>query len=414
MSRFSRQEKVLGAEAQKKIENSTVTIIGVGALGTVAASLLARAGIKKLVLIDRDVVEESNLPQQLLFTEKDLGRSKAICAKEKLQQISSRLEIIAQVMHLSSRNIAYLNSGKNSGKTILMSSKAVLINDYCKKEKIPLVFGSAIKKQGQAMIIYPAGPCLGCFLKETSLETCEQVGVLNTLTSIIGSLQADLAVKALIGKELSPELHHFDLELNSYRKIKINKNQHCRPCKGIYDYLNKKEDAFYLKFCSSGKYQIEGKKIDLAKLKEKLASLEQAELEQAEVDTAKLRLDGAELKLDGNETELKLDGNETELKLDGNETELKLDGNETELKLDGNETELKLDGNGTELKPDGPVKPNETRLKQGRTTKTNGSALKFDGTALQFKNILLFADGRALIKAGSEEEAQAIYSKYVG
>ena len=427
MSRFSRQEKVLGAEAQKKIENSTVTIIGVGALGTVAASLLARAGIKKLVLIDRDVVEESNLPQQLLFTEKDLGRSKAICAKEKLQQISSRLEIIAQVMHLSSRNIAYLNSGKNSGKTILMSSKAdliidctdnlktrFLINDYCKKEKIPLVFGSAIKKQGQAMIIYPAGPCLGCFLKETSLETCEQVGVLNTLTSIIGSLQADLAVKALIGKELSPELHHFDLELNSYRKIKINKNQHCRPCKGIYDYLNKKEDAFYLKFCSSGKYQIEGKKIDLAKLKEKLASLEQAELEQAEVDTAKLRLDGAELKLDGNETELKLDGNETELKLDGNGTELKLDGNETELKLDGNGTELKLDGNGTELKPDGPVKPNETRLKQGRTTKTNGSALKFDGTALQFKNILLFADGRALIKAGSEEEAQAIYSKYVG
>src|SRR3989344_3139388 len=150
MSRFSRQEKVLGAEAQKKIENSTVTIIGVGALGTVAASLLARAGIKKLVLIDRDVVEESNLPRQLLFTEKDLGKSKALCAKEKLQQISSKLEIISKIIHLNSKNIADLNVadlnyGKNSDKTKLMSGKTKLMSDKTKlmSSKTKLMSGKA-------------------------------------------------------------------------------------------------------------------------------------------------------------------------------------------------------------------------------------------------------------------------------
>ena len=423
MTRFSRQEKMLGAEAQKRIENSAVIIVGVGALGTVAASLLARAGIKKLVLIDRDVVEESNLPRQLLFTEKDLGKSKALCAKEKLQQISSKLEIISKIIHLNSKNIADLNVadlnyGKNSDKTKLMSGKTklmsdktklmssktklmsgkadliidctdnlktrFLINDYCKKEKIPFVFGSAIKTQGQAMVIYPAGPCLGCFLKETSLDTCEQVGVLNTITSIIGSLQADLAIKVLIGQPVAPELHCFDLEPNNYRRLKINKNQHCKPCKGIYDYLNKTEDAQYIKFCSSGKYQVEGNKIDLAKLKEKLAPLEQAEVE---ID---------EFKLSGNE--FKLD--ETRLKLD--ETKLKpQDGT-----VETDRAVLKLDETG--------LKQDRTKLKQSRTAKTNGSTLKFDGTMLQFKNILLFADGRALITAESEEEAQSIYSKYVG
>lgn len=314
-SRFSRQERIIGTEAQRKIQNSQVAVVGVGALGTVAANLLARAGIKELTLIDRDVVEESNLSRQMLFTEKDLNQSKAFCAKERLREINSEVNLVAKAIHLNSKNINQL-----SGADLIVDctdnlKTRFLINDYCKKEKKPWIFGSAIKNQGQAMAVIPDGPCLSCFLKEANLETCEQIGVLNTITSMIGSLQADLAMKILAEKKVAAELHYIDLEKNSYQKIKVNKNKECEACNGRYRYLESKEDALYVRFCSSGKYQIEGKPVDLKELNKKLKGI----------------------------------------------------------------------------------------------VNTN-----YVGTALKMEKMTLFADGRALISANSEQEAQAIYSKYAG
>ncbi len=106
--RYSRQELILGKKKQKKLENSVIAIVGIGALGTVAAELLTRAGVGKLILIDRDIVEESNLQRQVLFTEKDVGKSKANVAKEKLKEINSLVKLESYALHLNSENISLL------------------------------------------------------------------------------------------------------------------------------------------------------------------------------------------------------------------------------------------------------------------------------------------------------------------
>src|SRR3989338_6193437 len=226
-SRYSRQILLdqIGTEGQALLQNKKVAIIGIGALGTVAAELLSRAGVGNLILIDRDVVEPSNLQRQTLFDEKNLGKNKVLAAEKRINEINSEIKIESHSIHLNSENIGILQTADLVLDCTDNLQTRFLINDYCKKEKKLWIYAAAIKTSGYVMPIFPNGPCLQCFLTESGQETCDTVGVLNTITVSIASLQATLALKLLLGKEIEPTLHHYDIWNQNFKKLNIRQKK---------------------------------------------------------------------------------------------------------------------------------------------------------------------------------------------
>lgn len=207
LERFSRQIRFspFGAEGQERLAASTAAIVGCGALGTVQASLLARAGVGRLRLIDRDYVEESNLQRQLLYTEADAHEAlpKAEAARRHLLEANSGVRMEACVEDLDPANAAELLradvilDGTDNFETRL------LINDYSVREKIPWIYGAAVGSYGIAMPFLPGAACFRCIYPEppTGVQpTCETAGVLGMVTSLIASFQAMEAMKILGGR----------------------------------------------------------------------------------------------------------------------------------------------------------------------------------------------------------------------
>ena len=269
--RYIRQEifREIGKKGQAELVKSSVAIVGLGALGSVSAQLLARAGIGRLVLVDRDIVELSNLQRQPLFDENDVGKPKALTAKEKLGKINSDAEIQFFVDDLNSESIEkILNKEINlvlDGTDNLETR--FLINDFSVKNKIPFVYSSAVGSKGYVFNVIPdKTACLRCFLKEAAaLDTCETAGILNTITNLIPSIQANEAIKILL-KKANPEknLLFFDVWKNELSKIKINKNNSCICCaKRNFEYLSGKKLSKLIKLCGDNVYQIKAKSTDI-------------------------------------------------------------------------------------------------------------------------------------------------------
>ena len=267
--RYIRQEifAEIGKKGQEKLRKSTVAIVGLGALGSVSAELLARAGIGKLILIDRDVVELSNLQRQNLFDENDVGKPKALAAKEHLSKINSEIEINFFIDDLNFENIKKILNEKID--LILDCTDNLetrfLINDFSIKNKIPFIYSSAVGSKGYVFDVVPdKTACLRCFLKEASqLDTCETVGVLNTTTNLISSIQVNEAIKILLNKNYEKELLFFDIWKNELLKIKINKSRNCICCvKHNFEHLSGKKPSGIVKLCGDKIYQIKTKSID--------------------------------------------------------------------------------------------------------------------------------------------------------
>src|SRR3989338_2556602 len=176
--RYSRQEifPEIGKKGQQKLGKSSVAVIGLGALGSVSADLLARAGIGKLILIDRDVVEFSNLQRQSLFDETDIGKPKAVAAFEKLKKINSevKVEFIIDDLNFENTNKDLKNISLILDCTDNLETR-FLINDFSVKNKVPFIYASAVASKGYIFDIIPGRTaCLRCFLKEAEhLDTCE-------------------------------------------------------------------------------------------------------------------------------------------------------------------------------------------------------------------------------------------------
>ncbi len=244
----------IGQEGQKKLQNSVVAIVGIGAIGTVAAELLARAGVGTLILVDRDVLEESNLQRQFLFTEKYLGKSKAVVAKEMLKEINSSITIQAHPVHLNSKNVGILQDAHVILDCTDNIQTRMLINWYCKKKQIPWVYAAAIRTEGYVMPILPEGPCFACFLDKKTTETCETAGVLNTITTMVAAVQSSLALKILLGNKVMPLLYHLNSWDVNIKKLTVRKNPDCLSCQGKF--VPQEETLTTLRFCSTGRYQL--------------------------------------------------------------------------------------------------------------------------------------------------------------
>ena len=274
--KYSRQILLsqIGKEGQEKLSRAKVAIVGIGALGTVAVELLARAGIGSLLLIDRDIIEESNLQRQFLFDEKDIGKSKSATAQEKLQRINSQITIVVETIHLNAKNINLLQKYDLILDCTDNLTTRFLLNDYCKKEKKKWIYAAAIKTSGYVLPIFPEGPCLRCFLREAHLETCDTVGVLNTNTAVIASLQTTLALKIILEIGVQSKLLHFDTWNQTLQTMDIKKNKNCPTCNGKYTSLAPKEETRIVRFCSQGKYQVFGNSVDLKEIENRWKKIE--------------------------------------------------------------------------------------------------------------------------------------------
>ena len=221
MNRYVRQEIFIGKNSQKKLGNSKVCIVGVGALGTLSASLLVRAGIKELAVIDDDKIELDNLQRQHLFGEKDIGEFKVKVAKKALSAINSEVGVEIIAKRLVEDNLFQIDSDLVLDCTDNLET-SYLISDYCKDKKIPLVFASVIRCEGYMYnIVGNAKGIKEIFQDVKTFEKCLTEGVLNTATSFISSLQVNESIKILTGKNYEKKLLRFDLKNNELLKIKV-------------------------------------------------------------------------------------------------------------------------------------------------------------------------------------------------
>ena len=263
--RYSRQIllKNIRKDGQEKLANSSVAIIGCGALGTTIANNLSRAGIGHIRVVDRDIVELNNLQRQNLFEENDIGSSKAWVAAEKLRKINSEVKIEPIADDVNYENIESIV--KNMDVVLDGTDNMLvrfLINDACVKHDIPWIYGGAIETYGIAMNIIPhKTPCFRCLIQDLpnagSLPTCDTVGVLNTIPGIIGSIQSTEALKILLEKDINRELLTYDVWSHNFNNTKITKRDDCECCdKHNFEFLNAKKKETMISLCGKGAIQI--------------------------------------------------------------------------------------------------------------------------------------------------------------
>ncbi|MBA7566685.1 hypothetical protein ES708_08380 [subsurface metagenome] len=267
--RYSRQVILpnIGEEGQKTLLKSKIIIIGCGALGTVVANNLVRAGVGKISIIDRDFVELNNLQRQILFDEDDIGIPKAVAAAKKLKRVNSDVEIKAMVKDLNHMNAEKIVSGVDLvlDGTDNMQTR-FLINDTCVKSKIPWIYTAAVGTYGMTMTIVPGRtPCFRCILPDVpepgSLPTCDTVGVLNTIPAIIASIESTEAIKILLKEKMTTnaesDLIFYDVWSNTFEKVTKMRNKRCKCCvEHKFDFLNAVKEEIITSLCGRNAIQI--------------------------------------------------------------------------------------------------------------------------------------------------------------
>ena len=248
VDRYHRQVLLpqIGPAGQARLATSRVLLVGCGALGTVIAEQLVRAGVGSLRIVDRDVVEWTNLQRQVLFAESDARAAlpKAVAARERLIAINSGPTIEAIVADVHSGNVETLAGVAGPGPRadlILDGTDNVetryLINDVAVKHHVPWVYGACVGTEGRVMPILPAvTACLRCVFPEppagAELPTCDTAGVLGPVAGVVASMQAVAAMKILSGNgdDLQPLLWFGDLWTGRTRTVAVERRADCPAC----------------------------------------------------------------------------------------------------------------------------------------------------------------------------------------
>ena len=267
VGRYSRQTLFggIGEEGQKRLGKSCVAVIGCGALGTIIATSLVRAGVGKVRIIDRDFIEYHNLQRQVLFDEDDIRDQlpKAVAAERHLKKVNSSVEIEGIVADVNGTNIErfvrdadVILDGLDNFETRL------LINDVSLKHKIPWVYGGAISSLGTTMTIVPQQtPCFRCVSPNPAGRgitlTCDTAGVISPAPFIVGSLQTAEALKILVGaEEINRQLLVIDVWKGSFHYFKIRPSKDCPACQGKYEFLEGKLGIKTTALCGQNAVQV--------------------------------------------------------------------------------------------------------------------------------------------------------------
>ena len=314
LARYHRQMLLpgFGEAGQQKLLNATALVVGCGALGTVIANMLARAGVGHLIIVDRDFIEMTNLQRQVLFDENDVANAipKAEAAKAKLASINSQVKVSAVVDDVNHTNIEWLAGVKPDG-SIAADSPAgkkvdiivdgvdnfetrYLANDCAVKHGIPYVYGGAVGTVGASYPILPhtvgpaeegdtawektgkATPCLRCIFEQAPPPglnpTCDTAGVIGPAVSIIANYEVLEAMKILTGNldAVNPTMITLDLWANTTRHFKVARAydvSDCQCCKHRnFEFLDGKFAAGTTTLCGRNAVQISQKLGDGQKL----------------------------------------------------------------------------------------------------------------------------------------------------
>lgn len=280
--RYSRQILFggIGERGQEALLGSHAVVVGCGALGTFHAAALARAGVGRLTIIDRDYVEPSNLQRQWLFDESDAaeGMPKAAAAARRIAAFNSGVTVDARVADLTPVNAYELLAGAGAivDGTDNFETR-FLINDFAVSRGIPWIYGAAVGSYGLAMPVVPGRtPCLRCVYPAppTGVQpTCETAGVLNAIVSAIASVQVADALKILSGHagEVRPRITTMDLWSGAIRQIDAPERDPDCPCCGRREFPYLEESGRGpVTLCGRNAVQVEGGPLDLAELRDRL------------------------------------------------------------------------------------------------------------------------------------------------
>lgn len=258
--RYARQMALpnIGAVGQEKLAAAHVAVVGCGALGTVASDLLVRSGVGGVTIIDRDVVELTNLQRQTLFDEADAQarRPKAVAAASKLSAANSQVQVRGLAVDFTWRNACELIRGHDLVIDATDNHLARLtINDACLEEGIPFIYGGALGFSGMTMNIMPGGPCYRCLMDEVppagAGDSCDVAGVLGAVTAVVAANQAAEAIKYLVDPDSSRKgLLDIDLLRGEYRALTLPRDPNCPACaQGKRDFLSPESHQDSLVIC---------------------------------------------------------------------------------------------------------------------------------------------------------------------
>lgn len=288
--RYHRQRLLacIGDEGQRRLDASHACIVGMGALGCAVGDLLARAGVGRLTIIDRDVVELTNLQRQTLFTEADAReqRPKALAAQERLVAVNSQIQVRGIVADFSARNATAMLDEASSGAIDVIIDGTdnfetrYLINDVSVQRGMPYVYGGVIATRGMAALFHSehdgAGACLRCVFPEPpapgTQPTCDTAGVIGPAVSMVGAWQAMLAMRVMMKQtdEVVGRLLEFDVWEQTHRRIGFEKNPDCACCgQKRFEFLELANQAETTSLCGNGAIQVwpmrfGGRSVDLA------------------------------------------------------------------------------------------------------------------------------------------------------
>jgi molybdopterin-synthase adenylyltransferase len=280
----------VGAAGQQRLLDSRVVLVGCGATGTVIASYLVRAGVGRLVVVDRDFVERNNLQRQVLFTDRDVEDAlpKAVAAERALRAINPEIDVQGVVADVGPAGIESLLAGA----TLVMDGTdnfetRYLLNDACVKQVTPWIYSGAVGSRGMTMTIRPGeSACFRCVFPEPpqpgAMATCDTAGVLGPGVGMVAALAAAEAIKLLVGDTgaLNPGLIHLDAWHLSFQTVRVARQTGESPCpccvERHFPFLQAEAASHAITLCGREAVQITarpGMKLSLPSLAERLRPL---------------------------------------------------------------------------------------------------------------------------------------------
>lgn len=272
LARYSRQIRFagIGEEGQQRLTESRVLLVGCGALGTVLADMLVRAGVGLLRIVDRDFVDLTNLQRQVLFDEQDVAEHlpKATVAAAKLGRINSQVAIEPVVADVNPNNILSLMDGVH---LVLDGTDnfetRFLINDAALEKNIPWIYGGCVGSHGQVLPIFPGETaCLRCIIEAPPdpgmTDTCDTAGVISPAIHVVTSLQAVAALKILSGQRelVTPKLTVIDVWEGTQRQLDVSQLRPANQCpacvQGQRDWLDGRTTSQSVVLCGRNSVQI--------------------------------------------------------------------------------------------------------------------------------------------------------------
>lgn len=277
-----------GPEGQTRLRDARMLLVGCGALGCSIADLLVRAGIGTLTIVDRDVVELTNLQRQTLFdtTDAEAGLPKAEAARRRLARINPGVRVNALARDFTAANASSIAETAADNQSLVLLDGTdnfetrYLLNDLAVQRRWPYIYGGAVGTGGMAMTIIPGSPCLRCIFDEppTSTPTCDTAGVLGPIISIVAAHQASDAIKLALSRPdlLAGGLHQFDLWTNRHRHLNAGAPRADCPCCGLrqFEFLDGDRSGAAAALCGQNAVQVTPStqsEIDLAAYATRLA-----------------------------------------------------------------------------------------------------------------------------------------------